>query len=67
VSLKDAYEYGTTPRGLETQPHYWCSFCAEDWLAINMIDTGAGCRTCKAFMPLAAKYCGACGSVIEAV
>jgi hypothetical protein len=61
VSLNDALEFGTVPSSLDAEPHYWCWFCGEHWLATNLCDTGFGCRACNAFMPHRARYCGACG------
>ena len=62
VSLHDAFEYGTPPEALDAEPHYWCSSCGEHWLATNLCDTGTACSRCRAFMPLAAAHCGACGN-----
>lgn len=62
VSLSDLYEYGTEPAGLDAEPHYWCQACRRTWLATNLMDTGAGCPACHAFMPMAVRFCGACGA-----
>ena len=65
TSLSDAREYGVSPEGICTDSHYWCSFCAEHWLATNMMDTGKVCPACKTFMPLVTRYCGGCGDEFE--
>jgi hypothetical protein len=55
-------DFGAIPTGLDTQSHYWCSSCREHWLAVNLWETGTICKSCKAILPLTARYCGACGS-----
>ncbi len=66
ASLHDAAEYGSDPGKLDAEPHYWCSFCGEHWLAASALDTGGACPACSAFMPLAARHCGACGEPLRA-